>query len=119
MTTAKKKKSEALPVWPARKKIPAFLDEKEEARFWDSYDFGELLEKGPVFELEPGGPGVPVGRASRTKRNVLPVRLDDEELARLKAAARKSGGTVAEVIRSYARSLPSPRRVKAKAKPKK
>ncbi len=92
-----KKKQPRRP-WVPGKPLPKFATAAEEERFWLSHDFDDVMEAG-------GEEVVYAPQATRRPRkHVYRVRLDDREMSKLQALARRRGVTASVVLRELVRA---------------
>lgn len=92
------KKKQAKRSWAPGKPLPKFATAAEEERFWLTHDFDDVMEAGGeevVYEPQ-------VTRRPRT--HVYRVRLDDKEMSKLQALAKRRGVTVSVVLRELVRA---------------
>ncbi len=66
----------------ARKKIPGFRSEAEEASFWNTHDSTEYLAETKEVK------GV---RFTRSKKKLVSLRLDEKTVAQIKQVAEHKG----------------------------
>lgn len=95
--------------------LPAFKGEQDEARFWRTHEIAELFADD-ADELELAESDSPRPRAPGLKRNIVKLRLDDDDLARVKAEARRKRTSAAEIIRTQIRSLPAAKSASSRKK---
>ncbi len=83
--------------WSPGKPLPRFATAAEEEAFWLAHDFDDVMEaEGEAVAFEPQAP-------RRPRAHVYRVRLDDEEMSKLRALARRRGVTAAVVLRELVR----------------
>jgi hypothetical protein len=75
------------PLWPKDKPIPTFSSEKEEAQFWDTYEF-EFLDEDEGWEAVP----------RHDPDEVFGVTFEEPEMLKLRQLARKRGVPVRKVL---------------------
>jgi len=81
-------------------RIPEFASEDQERKFWDSYSFGEAMERGLLQpEEEPVELSPELAAKLKTKRVTLRLRVSQIEAA--KEIARKKDIPYQTLIRSW------------------
>ena len=75
------------------KKLPSFVDEREEAEFWATHDSTEYLDDTEPVEVTFVDARVP--------KKLISVRFDSETLESLKIVARKKGMGYQTLIRLW------------------
>jgi len=93
MTKKQTKKS-----WAPGKPLPRFATASEEEQFWLSHDFDDAMEAGGeevVYEPQA---------TRRPRTHVYRVRLDDQEMSKLQALAKRRGVTASVVLRELVRA---------------
>ncbi len=84
--------------WTPGKPLPKFATAAEEERFWLSHDFDDVVEAGGeevVYEPQA---------TRRPRTHVYRVRLDDQEMSKLQALAKRRGVTASVVLRELVRA---------------
>ncbi len=94
----KKKQKKAKKRWAPGKPIPKFATAAEEGSFWLSHDFDDVMDAGgEEVVYEP--------QATRHPRtHVYRVRLDDQEMSKLQALAKRRGVTASVILRELVRA---------------
>ena len=93
-----KKKQQDKKTWEPGNPLPKFATAAEEERFWLSHDFDDLMEVGGeevVYEPQA---------TRRPRTHVYRVRLDDQEMSKLQALAKRRGVTASVVLRELVRA---------------
>jgi hypothetical protein len=84
--------------WAPGKPLPKFATAAEEERFWLSHDFDDVMEaRGEEVVYEPQA-------TRRPRTHVYRVRLDDQEMSKLQALAKRRGVTASVVLRELVRA---------------
>jgi hypothetical protein len=84
--------------WAPGQPLPAFATAAEEEAFWMAHDFDDAMEAaGEEVVFEPQA-------RTRPRAHVYRVRLDDEEMSKLRALARRRGVTASVVLRDLVRA---------------
>lgn len=92
------KKKQTKKRWMPGKALPKFATAAEEERFWLSHDFDDVMEAG-------GEEVAYAPQATRRPRtHVYRVRLDDREMSKLQALAKRRGVTASVVLRELVRA---------------
>jgi hypothetical protein len=92
------KKKQSKKAWAPGKPLPRFATAAEEERFWLSHDFDDAMEAGGeevVYEPQA---------TRRPRTHVYRVRLDDQEMSKLQALAKRRGVTASVVLRELVRA---------------
>jgi hypothetical protein len=93
-----KKKQQAKERWTPGKSLPRFATAAEEERFWLSHDFDDAMDAaGEEVVYEPQA-------TRRPRTHVYRVRLDDQEMSKLQALARRRGVTASVILRELVRA---------------
>ncbi|HET8540543.1 MAG TPA: CopG family antitoxin [Anaeromyxobacter sp.] len=94
----KKQQQKAKKRWAPGKPLPKLATAAEEERFWLSHDFDDAMDAGgEEVVYEP--------RATRRPRtHVYRVRLDDQEMSKLQALAKRRGVTASVILRELVRA---------------
>ena len=93
-----KKRRKAKKRWSPGKPLPKFATAAEEERFWLSHDFDDAMEAGGeevVYEPQT---------TRRPRTHVYRVRLDDQEMSKLQALAKRRGVTASVILRELVRA---------------
>src|SRR5574342_419638 len=92
------KKRKSRKRWVPGKPLPKFATAAEEERFWLAHDFDDVMDAGgEEVVYEP--------QATRRPRiHVYRVRLDDQEMSKLQALAKRRGVTASVVLRELVRA---------------
>ena len=94
----KKKQQNATKPWAPGKPLPKFATAAEEERFWLSHDFDDAMDAGGeevVYEPQA---------TRRPRTHVYRVRLDDQEMSKLQALAKRRGVTASVILRELVRT---------------
>ena len=84
--------------WTPGKPLPKFATAAEEERFWLSHDFDDVMEAGgEAVVYEPQA-------TRRPRAHVYRLRLDDHEMSKLQALAKRRGVTASVVLRELVRA---------------
>src|SRR5574342_994139 len=92
------KRKQLKKTWGPGKPLPKFATAAEEERFWLSHDFDDVMEAGGeevVYEPQA---------TRRPRRHVYRIRLDDQEMSKLQALAKRRGVTASVVLRELGRA---------------
>ncbi len=92
------KKKQTRKRWTPGNPLPKFATAAEEERFWLSHDFDDVMEAGGeevVYEPQA---------TRRPRTHVYRVRLDDQEMSKLQALAKRRGVTASVVLRELVRA---------------
>jgi len=92
------RKTSTRKAWTRGDPLPAFATAEEEEAFWMAHDFDDLMEahgEAVVFEPQP---------RRRPRTHVYRVRLDDQEISKLRALARRRGVAASVVLRDLVRA---------------
>ncbi len=79
-------------------RVPKFKTHAEEEKFWLSHDFDDAMEASSeqvVYEPQA---------TRRPRTHVYRVRLDDQEMSKLQALAKRRGVTASVVLRELVRA---------------
>jgi len=94
----KKKQQKATKRWVPGKPFPKFATAAEEESFWLSHDFDDAMDAGGEEVLyEPQA-------TRRPRTHVYRVRLDDQEMSKLQALAKRRGVTASVILRELVRA---------------
>ncbi len=92
-----KKKQPAKKPWAPGKPLPKFATAAEEERFWLSHDFDDAMDAGEEVVYGPQA-------TRRPRAHVYRVRLDDQEMSKLQALAKRRGVTASVILRELVRA---------------
>ena len=79
-------------------RVPKFTSHADEEKFWLSHDFDDAMDASAdqvVYEPQA---------TRRPRAHVYRVRLDDEEMAKLQALAKRRGVTASVILRELVRA---------------
>ncbi len=96
----KRKQQKAKKRWAPGKPLPKFATAAEEESFWLSHDFDDPMDAGGeevAFAYEPQA-------TRRPRTHVYRVRLDDQEMSKLQALAKRRGVTASVILRELVRA---------------
>lgn len=94
----KKKQQKAKKRWALGKPLPKFATAAEEESFWLSHDFDDAMDAaGEEVVYEPQA-------TRRPRTHVYRVRLDDQEMSKLQALAKRRGVTASVILRELVRA---------------
>jgi hypothetical protein len=94
----KRKQQKAKKRWTPGKPLPKFATAAEEESFWLSHDFDDAMDAGGeevVYEPQA---------TRRPRTHVYRVRLDDQEMSKLQALAKRRGVTASVILRELVRT---------------
>lgn len=94
----KRKQQTAKRRWAPGEPLPKFATAGEEERFWLSHDFDDAMDAGGeevVYEPQA---------TRRPRTHVYRVRLDDQEMSKLQALAKRRGVTASVILRELVRA---------------
>ncbi len=94
----KKKQQKAKKRWAPGKPLPKLATAAEEESFWLSHDFDDAMDAGGeevVYEPQA---------TRRPRTHVYRVRLDDQEMSKLQALAKRRGVTASVILRELVRA---------------
>jgi len=92
------KKSKPKKRWAPGEPLPKFATAAEEESFWLSHDFDDAMDAGGEEVLyEPQA-------TRRPRTHVYRVRLDDQEMSKLQALAKRRGVTASVILRELVRA---------------
>jgi len=92
------KKQQAKKRWPPGKPLPKFATTAEEESFWLSHDFDDAMDSsGDEVVYEPQA-------TRRPRKHVYRLRLDDQEMSKLQALAKRRGVTASVILRELVRA---------------
>ena len=93
----KKKQQKAKKLWAPGKPLPKFATAAEEESFLLSHDFDDAMDAGEEVAYEPQA-------TRRPRTHVYRVRLDDQEMSKLQALAKRRGVTASVILRELVRA---------------
>ncbi len=93
----KRKQPKTKKRWAPGKSLPKFATAADEETFWLSHDFDDAMDAGEEVAYEPQA-------TRRPRTHVYRVRLDDQEMSKLQALAKRRGVTVSVILRELVRA---------------